>query len=242
MGPLLEGLVKLQSVENRLRAVKSKVTRCRRTVIFQENQLRQLQSGLAAKQEEIKLTRIQSDRLEMELKTKDEYIAKMRAALNLAKSNKEYAAILTELNTAKADNTKLETQILELMKTVETDLAECQELQKQIDENKQKLDELRKTSEAQVAELQKDIDKIQAEWDEAAKSTPADILESFKRVADTYDGEAIAKIEKQDERTDTFSCSGCFMRVPDEIANRLMTHDEIIRCSNCTRILVMPEF
>ena len=55
MGPILDGLVKLQSVETRLRAVKSKLSRCRRTVIFQENQLRSLQNGLAAKQEEIKL-------------------------------------------------------------------------------------------------------------------------------------------------------------------------------------------
>ena len=54
MGPVLNGLIKLQSVENRLRAVKSKLARCRRTVIFQENQLRSLQNGLEAKKEEIK--------------------------------------------------------------------------------------------------------------------------------------------------------------------------------------------
>ena len=242
MGPLLDGLVKLQSVENRLRAVTTKVTRCRRTVIFQENQLRQLQSGTEAKKEEIKLTRIQSDRLEMELKIKDEYIAKMRGALNLAKSNKEYAAILTELNTSKADNTKLETQILELMKNVEDDQAECQETQKQIDEQKEKLDELRKNIDGQVAKLQKDIDEIQAEWDTAAQNTPADILEIFKRVAETYDGEAIATVGKQDERNDIFSCGGCFMRLPAEIANKLMTNDEILRCTSCTRILVMSNF
>lgn len=241
MGPLLDGLVKLQEVENRLRAIQSKVNRCKKAVIFQENQLRQLQSSLAARQEEIKLTRIQSDRLEVDLKSKDEYIAKMRAALNMAKSNKEYAAILTELNTAKADNTKLETQILELMKTVETDQAECEELQKQIDQKITDLEELRKNSQAQVDELQKDVDVIQTEWDQAAADTPKDILDIFKRVAESYDGEAIAHIEKQNERTGVFSCSGCFMRVPDEIANKLLTNDEIIRCSNCTRILVMTE-
>ena len=239
MGPLLDGLVKLQSVENRMRAFKSKVTRCRRGVIFQENLLRQLQSGLVAKQEEIKLLRIQSDRLEVELKSKDEYIAKMRAALNLAKSNKEYAAILTELNTSKADNTKLETQILELMKNSDADQAECQEIQSQIDEQTQKVDGLRKEAEQNVVEYEKEMAAIQVEWDTVAKELPADVLETFKRVADTYDGEAIAVVGKQDERTDTYSCGGCFMRQPAEVANRLMTNDEIIRCTNCTRILVM---
>ena len=53
MGPVLNGLIKLQRVENRLRAAKTKLTRCRRGVLFQENQLRALQNGLEAKQEEI---------------------------------------------------------------------------------------------------------------------------------------------------------------------------------------------
>ena len=241
MGPLLDGLVKLQAVENRLRAFKSKVTRCRRGVIFQENLLRQLQSGIVSKQEEIKLIRIQSDRLEVELKSKDEYIAKMRAALNLAKSNKEYAAILTELNTSKADNTKLETQILELMKNSDADKAECDEIQVQIDEQTQKVDGLRKDAEGKVVEYEKDMTAIQVEWDEAAKEVPADILEIFRRVADTYDGEAIAIVGQQDERSDSYSCGGCFMRQPSEVANRLMTNDEIIRCTNCARILVMDQ-
>ena len=118
MGPVLHSLSKLQSTENRLRAAKNKLTRCRRAVIFQENQLRNLQNTLEAKHEEIKLTKVQSDRLELELKGRDAHIAKFRAALNLAKTNKEYAAILTELNTSKADNSKIETQELDLIKNI----------------------------------------------------------------------------------------------------------------------------
>ena len=52
MGPVLNGLIKLQSVENRLRAAKAKLTRCRRNVIIQENQIRSLQNALEAKKEE----------------------------------------------------------------------------------------------------------------------------------------------------------------------------------------------
>lgn len=241
MGPLLEGLIKLQSVENRLRAVKGKLTRCRRGVIFQENQLRSLQSGYEAKQEEIKLTKVQSDRLELELKSRDERIAKMRTVLNMAKTNKEYSAILTELNTAKADNTKLETEVLELMKNIEADENESLEIQVQIDEQKTKLDEIRKTAEKQAAELEREIADIQVEWDASSGAIPAETLEIFQRVADTYDGEAIASVEKQDERNEVYSCGGCFMRTTAETVNQLMTKDEIMRCSNCSRILVLKK-
>ena len=56
MGSLLSGLTKLQSVENRLRAAKAKLTRCRRSVILQENKIRSEQNALEAKKEEVQLT------------------------------------------------------------------------------------------------------------------------------------------------------------------------------------------
>jgi len=241
MGPLLNGLIKLQSVENRLRAVKSKLARCRRAVIFQENQLRTLQNGLDAKEEEIKMTRIQIDRLELELKQRDESISRLRASLNMAKTNKEYSAILTELNTSKADNSKIESQALELMKNIEIDRAASARIKEEIEDQKAKLDKLRKDTETRVAEYEAEIAEIQLEWDAAARDVPAEALRVFKRVAETYDGEALAVAGKQNEKVEAFSCGGCFMGVPAEVVNRLMTKDEIIRCSNCTRILILRE-
>ena len=144
MGPTLNGLIKLQSVENRLRAAKAKLARSRRSVIVQENQVRSLQSALEAKKEELQLTKVQSNRLELELKSRDEEVSKLRAALNTSKSNKEYAAVLTQLNTTRADNAKIENQILDLMKAMETDEAECENIRKQIEEQKQQLEQTRK--------------------------------------------------------------------------------------------------
>ncbi len=241
MGPVLNGLIKLQSVENRLRAVKSKLARCRRAVIFQENQLRTLQNGVEAKKEEIKMTRIQVDRLELELRQHDETISRLRAALNMAKTNREYSAILTELNTSKADNSKIESQALDLMKNIETDQASATEVESQIDEHKTRLDLLRKDNEVKAVEYEAEIAEIQVDWDAAAEDVPAETLHIFKRVAETYDGEALAIAGKQNEKVEAFSCGGCFMGIPAEIVNRLMTRDEIIRCSNCTRILILKE-
>jgi predicted nucleic acid-binding Zn-ribbon protein len=205
---------------------------------LQENQVRTLTNGLEAKKEEIQLTKVQSDRLELELKSRDESTAKLRTALNSAKTNKEYAAILTQLNTTKADNSKIETQILDLMKVVEADETECKEIEGKIEEQKKVLEEKRKESEQLAVKYQEEIDQIQIEWDQAAKEVPNEELETFKRVADTYDGEALAVVEEQ-EMNVSYSCTGCFMSVTPECVNLLMTNDDIIRCPNCTRILVL---
>lgn len=187
----------------------------------------------------MKLTRVQIDRLELELKGRDERIAKLRAALNMAKTNKEYAAILSELNTSKADNAKIENQVLDLMKNIEVDEAGCVQIQEQIDEQKAKVNQLRRDTEVKAAKYEAEIKDIQAEWDQMAKTIPPEVLEVFKRVAETYDGEALAAAGKEIEKTEVFSCGGCFMRLPAENVNQLMTKDDIIRCSNCTRILVL---
>jgi len=239
MGPILNGLLKLQSVENRLRAEKGKLTRCRRNVVIQENLIRSLQNALEAKKEEVQLTKVQFDRLELELKTKDEIIARLRASLNIAKTNKEYAAVLTQLNTSKADNSKIETQSLELLKDIEADETECEDIQKQVNEQKETLEQTRKESEILANKYQSEIDKIQEEWNQAAQIIPNDSLEIFRRVAETYDGQAVALIEQQGNKKGAYSCGGCFMGITAESVNLLMTKDTIIRCPNCTRILVL---
>jgi predicted nucleic acid-binding Zn-ribbon protein len=239
MGSLLNGLVRLQAVENRLRAAKAKLVRCKRSVVIQENKIKTEESGLNAKKQEIKLTRMQCDRLELELKTRDQEIAKFRAALNTAKTNKEYATLLTQLNTTKADNSKIETQVLELMKEVEADEAECNALQAAIDGQRQQLEQIRRDSEAAAVKLQAEADQIQAEWNEVSKSIPRKVLEIFERVAETYDGQAVVEIEEREAKPTGYSCGGCYMGITTESVNLLLTRDEIIRCPNCTRILVL---
>ena len=239
MGPVLKGLIQLQSIENRLRVEKAKLTRCRRNVVIQESQIRSLQNALEAKKEEVQLSKVQFDRLELELKTRDETITRLRASLNSAKTNKEYSAVLTQLNTTKADNSKIETQSLELLKDIEADEAECANIQQQIDEQKQTLEQTRTEAQTLACKYQVEIDKIQAEWDEVAKTIPEKPLEIFKRVTETYDGQAVAVIEEQEGRSRAYSCGGCFMGITAECVNLLMTKDDIIRCPNCTRILVL---
>ena len=239
MGPVLNGLVKLQSIENRLRAVKAKLARCRRSVIIRENQVRSLQNSLEAKKEEILLTKVQSDRLELELKSRDEEIAKLRASLNAAKTNKEYASVLTQLNTTKADNSKLESQILELMKDIEVDEKECEEMQTQIDKQKQTLEQTRKETDLSAAKYEGKIKEVQDEWNKRAQTISLEPLQVFKRVAETYDGEALAVVERHEGKTETYSCGGCFMGITAECVNLLITKDDIIRCPNCTRILIL---
>ena len=133
----------------------------------------------------------------------------------------------------------IESQILELLKDIEADEAECLKIQEQIEQQKQALEQTRKEAEKLATKYQAEIEGIEAEWNQVAGAVPKDPLEIFRRVAETYDGEALAMIDQQGGKTEAYTCGGCFMGITAESVNMLMTRDDIIRCPNCTRILVL---
>jgi len=128
---------------------------------------------------------------------------------------------------------------LELMKDIEADEAECEEIHRQIDEGKEALEQSRKDAEILATKLEGEIEEIQNEWNQVAKTIPAEPLQVFKRVAETYDGQAVAVVQQREGKTEAYSCGGCFMGIIAESVNLLLTKDDIIRCPNCTRILVL---
>ena len=241
MGPMLNGLIKLQEVESRLRGVKQKLARTRRGLTLQENQLRNIKNVLEAKKDEIKLIRAQMDKIELEIKSREESLKKRQSELNMAKNNKEYSALLTEINVNKADNSKLENQLIELMAAIENEQKACVETEAQIAQQEAKVEQVRLEAADKAKNIQESIETLQKEWDEAAKDIPEEVLAIFKRLSDNYDGEALAFVETAGTRRKVYTCDGCYMSLTSETINRLMTDDDIIRCPSCSRIVVLRE-
>ncbi|MGE4286624.1 MAG: zinc ribbon domain-containing protein [Phycisphaerae bacterium] len=239
MGPLLEGLYKLQIEEDKLRGMTKRLERANRAVVLQENKLAELESELALKGRGIVRLKAESDAIDLEIKSREETVEKYKAALNTARNNRDYAAILTELNTNKADNSKLENKSLEIMQMIENEQKLCEELKAAIEEQKQLIEDVKARAAGRVAECTEAIEEISKQWEVAAKALAPDVLELFKRLAGTYEGSAVSYIEQADPRRELFHCNGCFMSLTSETWNRLLTQDEIIRCPSCGRIVVI---
>jgi predicted nucleic acid-binding Zn-ribbon protein len=177
------------------------------------------------------------DALQLDIAAREESIDKHRQALNKAKTNKEYASILAAMNTEKADNAKLETQLLQLMDA-------CQSLKDEaarIDEGRALLlKDLNRAEEALQsydAESQERRDGLQAERDACADRVPPSALATFNRVAEHHDGEAVVPVIRLHPKRDEYACSGCNMKLTLEVVNSLQSRDEIQVCKVCGRIL-----
>ncbi|MCK5557566.1 MAG: hypothetical protein KAJ01_04270, partial [Candidatus Hydrogenedentes bacterium] len=105
-----------------------------------------------------------------------------------------------------------------------------------------RLEEIKASSVEEIARLESMVTKLSGKRVEASKSVPPKALSLFERIAQQYDGEALAKIETSGRKPPhSYTCGGCFMGLNAEHANALGTKDDIRQCDNCKRILYMDK-
>ena len=238
MGPMLLALTHLQSIERQLAHVRGRLRTRRGAVVAQEKRIEQLNADNQAMLDKALVRRKDADRLELDLREKEAQVAKLRTSLNTTKTNKEYAALLTQINSTKADNAKVEEEVLKIMTDVDAIKAQAAKAQEGIAAEVKRLEDLKAASEAEIAKLNTMFADLTAKRAEAAKSVPRDILSIFDRIAESNDGDAMATVEVQGRRPPfEYTCGGCYMSLNAEHANALRTRDEIRTCDNCGRIL-----
>jgi hypothetical protein len=240
MGPTLEALLRLQSIEKQLAQVRRRLKTRRHAVLAQEKKIEKLREDWQAMHDRASERRRAADSHELDLKVNEEQVQKLRTALNSAKTNKEYASILTQINTRKADNAKCEEEVLKIMQEVDALQAEADRVKSRIEVEENRLEEVRQNNAEEIERLTKMAEELGNRRDAAAGEVPDSALAEFERVSDRYEGEAMAVIEVHGKKPPfDYVCGGCFMSLNAEHANILRTRDEVRTCDNCRRILYM---
>jgi len=181
-----------------------------------------------------------SDR-DLEMKTHQEHIEKMRTSLNSAKTNKEYSAILVQISAEKAEVAKMETALLEQMTQLEAVNKTISGIKEQIATDEAVLAKIQAEHAEKVAGITSQIETMQARRNEAAGHVPAEALRQYDRVSQKYPGDAMAPLEFDESDLDSVSCGSCYMGLNVEHLNALRGRDEIRRCNSCNRILYLPD-
>jgi len=242
MGQMLAAMLKLQSMERQLAQVRRRLKSRLNAVAMQQRKIDQRRSEWQILHDSTMAQRARSDSLGVDMAAKDERVARLRTSLNTAKTNKEYAAILTEMNTFKADNAKIEEDALTVLQQIEQLEGEAKKIEDDIAVEDQRLTEVQAKSQGEVDRLNAMIADLTAKRDTAAQDVKPETLTAFNRVAEQYDGEAMAEIEIQGRKPPfSYVCGGCYMTLNAEHANALRTRDEIRTCDNCGRVLYIAD-
>ncbi len=237
MGATIDALRELQSIELQIVDIQKQMGRKARVVAAQEKKLDGLRKQIATAEAESTRVQMDLDAADVDLKARQSSIQKLREHLNSVKTNKEYAAVLAQLNNEKADTTRIETRAMELMGDVETRKGAIQELRDAESREAGRLDELNDQAQQTEKSYSGHLDALLEKREGAAGRLENTTVTQFTRLSERYDGEAMAQLERTHPRRDEYICTGCYLSLSAEVANSLMTRDEVVTCKNCGRIL-----
>ncbi|MCC7349503.1 MAG: hypothetical protein IT446_02945 [Phycisphaerales bacterium] len=241
MGPTNIALVQLYQADMALRAAQGRLEAATKNVRIQERRVRDLEQKHSGQLQALKEQQTQAAQLELDIKTRDARIERLRGQQQAAKNNKEYQAFLIEINTEKVDRSKAEEQALKIMEQVERGLVEVKELATHMEGEKVKSQTMKDQMGDTVAALQAEIDGLRPARDAAAAAVSPKALMAFERLADRFEGEAMSALSKPDRRREEYVCTACMMDLVTDVYNKLHARDELIFCPSCHRILYIPD-
>lgn len=241
MGPTNQALVKLFQADQKYRQAQSRYDAASRDVRLQERKVNELTAKLDQTHLLLKEFQAKAGNTELDIRAREGKIERLRGQQQTAKNNKEYQAFLVQINTEKVDKAKVEDELLKLMEQVEKLQGESKTLVGQVEAEKQKLGQLREQITGRLEVLKKEIDDLRPARDAAAAEVSADHLKTFERLAERFDGEAMAAIDKPNRRVEEYICTACNMSLAPDIYNRLHSRDEAMGCPSCRRFLYIPD-
>ena len=161
-------------------------------------------------------------------------VEKLKSRTPDIKTNKEYTALLKEIETVEQENKAIEDDILKLMEKIDAAVAEIKTAETRSVEEAAAITAERKQLEENMAKLEAELANIERERDELAAHVDAPLLAKYQKRYTSLAGKVV--VEARGE-----SCTGCFMSIPPQLFVNVKKNTEIITCPHCSRILYYKE-
>jgi len=183
-------------------------------------------------QSAMRYEKLKTEREENELKVKkiSEAMARSKEKLLDVKTNKEYQAMLKEIETAETSLGGLESQIIIL-------LEEMDELSVQVKQDQETLKQAEKNYLDDKKIIEEKLSSVDAESDEwnrkrlaLQKNIPEDLLALYEKIRKRNQGVGVIPVWKA-------VCSGCHMNIPPQLYNELQRSSDLLSCPSCHRIM-----
>ena len=226
-------LVELQRLDDRLHALQVKQHNLPQQLGSYELACTEARQELSRLQDDIEHSERQRRTLERDLDSSQVQLAKTQSKLREVKTNKEYSAVLAEIDTAKQGIAALEDQVLDLMEATEQHRQEHQMQEQRAQKAMQELTEQeRHVKQEHVAFAQKiSTEEVQRQQLVAALDTK--LYATYQRLATQRNGQAVAQVRDE-------TCGGCHLKVQPQLVSEIRQQDKLTTCPHCQRILLWP--
>ncbi len=223
-------LIRLQELDSEINKITLFLKQVPKRIQEIDNKIDQSKSLVTQAKE--KLNQNQKNRRILEAKTQDaeSKIKKLQSQLNDVRTNKEYSALLREIDEAKFAKEKSEELIITEMLNADEIEMEIQEAEAQAKESETRLSNDKNVIREEKQKMETRHMELLEEKNELQPKIPPEQLGLYLTIYEKNNGVALSPV------TDDF-CSICQIRIRPQIINELIAGDKIILCENCGRIL-----
>ena len=181
-------------------------------------------------------------RAEAAIQDASEKLKHYQQQISLVRTQREYSALLQEIDTVKGSIKGLEEQALAGMEGYE-------QAQKKLTEERAAFADLDARYQQALAQWQSErpgveqqAETLRAEVNQLRAELPRPVLTNFERVYERRNGDAVAPLKKSTAPGGPiYHCGGCNYRVRLQVVGEIRTKGALVQCDSCKRILYLEE-
>lgn len=204
-------------------------------------ELEELQSGLNRVQEMVdslagEMAELQAERLELAkaLTQEQENVKRSESRLPQIKTQKEYVAVLKEVDTAKKLAKELQDQIDAKDQSLGTLGSDKEEKETELQGLDEQASARRSEVDASKSEIEGSLEQMKSQRDGLLKQLPTPLRKRYELLLARRAGLAVVEAKNG-------ACMGCHMHLPPQLYNSLFVATEVQACPHCNRLLFVAE-
>lgn len=230
----ISSLIKLQTIDSEIYALRYEKEAKPQEIKTLESAFQEKKQHLASLEKIALDLQKQRKENELELTSKEEGVKKLESQLYTLKTNKEYQAMLQEIENAKADASIIEDKALELLEHIDKTKKDMEQEKQKLQAEEKIFMEQKKNIEDRIKEIDDRLSQLEAQRKQALPEIEPKILAQYERILANRDGLAIVSVKNN-------SCQGCNMFMPPQMINLIRMYEHVVTCEVCNRILYINE-
>lgn len=223
-------LVRLQEKDEALDLLRKQLAAMPQQIKELERKVADMKAELEAEQERLQKALMAQREYEAEVEDNIAHVKKSKVRLLSIKSNKEYQALLKEIEDTERSKAENEDRMLAYMEEVERLNQNLKEKEKDLSTVRQTLDSKRKKIESEITEVQEELSRAEKEREKIAKALRPELLGRYEHIKARSGGIAVACVENA-------TCSACHLNIPPQMYNELQKGDSLKFCPHCERFI-----
>jgi predicted nucleic acid-binding Zn-ribbon protein len=162
------------------------------------------------------------------------HIKKSRGRLMSIKNNKEYQALLKEIEETERGNADKEDKVLTCLEELEKLNQEVEAKEKDVSAMRDRLKSEEITTAKEVAHVQEELSDMDSSRVQLMQTIDSQLLAKYEQIKTRSGGIAVALVNNA-------TCSECHLSIPPQMYNELQRQNTLEFCPNCQRIIYWKE-